>query len=60
MGRLTFTTKAKDELKLISIYTHRKCGKDQRKIYIRQFDDTFHMLSENLKAGTECGYIKTD
>jgi toxin ParE1/3/4 len=60
MGKFTLTTKAKVDLKSIAIYTQRKWGKEQRKIYMRQFDDTFHMLSENPKAGTECGYVKTD
>lgn len=60
MGTFTLTTKAKADLKSIAIYTQRKWGKDQRRIYIRQFDDTFHMLSENPKAGNECDYIKND
>tara|TARA_R110002167_G_scaffold61789_2_gene174585 strand:- start:2668 stop:2970 length:303 start_codon:yes stop_codon:yes gene_type:complete len=60
MASFTLTTKAKADLKSIAIYTQRKWGKEQRKIYIRQFDDTFHMLSENPKAGTECDYIKSD
>ncbi|MCP5206299.1 MAG: type II toxin-antitoxin system RelE/ParE family toxin [Hahellaceae bacterium] len=58
MGTFTLTTKAKADLKSIAIYTQRKWGKQQRNIYIRQFDDTFHMLSENPKNGTECDYIK--
>jgi toxin ParE1/3/4 len=60
MCTFTLTTKAKADLKSIAIYTQRKWGKEQRKIYVRQFDDTFHMLSENPKAGTECDYIKND
>lgn len=59
MGTFTLTTKARADLKSIAIYTQGKWGKEQRKIYVRQFDDTFHMLSENPKAGTECDYIKT-
>ncbi|MFT6908799.1 MAG: toxin ParE1/3/4 [Oleiphilaceae bacterium] len=60
MGTFTLTTKAKADLKSIAIYTQRKWGKEQRKIYVRQFDDTFNILSENPKTGTECDYIKTD
>ena len=60
MGTFSLTTKAKADLKSIAIYTQRKWGKEQRKIYLRQFDDTFHLLSENPKAGTDCDYIKTD
>lgn len=58
MSTFTLTTKARADLKWIAIYTQRKWGKEQRKIYIKQFDDTFHMLSENPKAGTECDFIK--
>ncbi|UZE97319.1 type II toxin-antitoxin system RelE/ParE family toxin [Alkalimarinus alittae] len=59
MGTFTLTTKARADLKSIAIYTQRKWGKEQRKIYIRQFDDTFHMLSKTPRVGTECDYIKT-
>jgi toxin ParE1/3/4 len=58
VGTFTLTAKAKADLKSIAIYTQRKWGKEQRKIYVRQFDDTFHMLSENPKAGTQCDYIR--
>ena len=60
MATFTLTVKAKADLKSIAICTQRKWGQEQRTIYIRQFDDTFHMLSENPKAGTECDYIKND
>lgn len=59
MGAFTLTTKAKADLKSIAVYTQRKWGKEQRKIYIRLFDDTFHMLSENPEAGNKCEFIKS-
>tara|TARA_R110001592_G_scaffold325130_1_gene604941 strand:+ start:952 stop:1254 length:303 start_codon:yes stop_codon:yes gene_type:complete len=59
MGTFTLTTKAKADLKSIAKYTQRKWGKQQRKIYIRQFDDTFHLLAENPEAGIKCDFIKT-
>ncbi len=58
MGKFTLTRKAKDDLKSIAAYTQRKWGKEQRKIYIKQFDSVFHMLVENPSLGNECDYIK--
>src|SRR5690554_532484 len=60
MSTFTLTTKAKADLKSVAIYTQRKWGKEQRIIYIRQFDDTFQMLSQNQEAGIECGFIKPE
>ena len=58
MGTFTLTTKAKADLKSIAKYTQRKWGKQQREIYVRQFDDTFHLLAENPDAGNKCDFIK--
>ena len=58
MGKFTLTTKAKADLKSIAIYTQKKWGKEQRKIYARQFDDAFHMLSDTPAAGNMCDFIK--
>jgi len=58
MGAFTLTTKAKADLKSIAIYTQRKWGKEQRKIYVRQFDETFHILSDTPSAGNMCDFIK--
>lgn len=44
MGVFTLTEKAKADLKSIAAYTQRKWGKEQRRSYALQFDDTFHML----------------
>jgi toxin ParE1/3/4 len=60
MSTFALTNKAKADLKSIAVYTQRKWGKEQRRIYIKQFDDTFHMLSQNPKTGTECEYIQSD
>ena len=56
--KFTLTGKAKDDLKSIASYTQRKWGKEQRGIYLKQFDLAFHMLAENTEAGTACDYIK--
>ena len=58
MRIFTLTKKAKADLKSIAVYTQKKWGKDQRKTYLRQFDDTFHMLSETPELGSNCDFIK--
>ena len=58
MSTFTLTRKAKADFKSIATYTQRKWGKEQRKIYARQFDDVFHMLSETPAAGNKCDFIK--
>jgi toxin ParE1/3/4 len=58
MRAFTLTNKAKADLKSIAVYTQRKWGKEQRNIYLRQFDDTFHMLSETPVVGSKCDFIR--
>lgn len=58
MRAFNLTRKAKADLKSIATYTQRKWGKEQRKIYARQFDDVFHMLSETPAAGKKCDFIR--
>ena len=57
MRTFTLTNKAKADLKSIAVYTQRKWGKEQRKTYVRQFDDAFHMLSETPELGNKCDFI---
>ncbi|KAF3982126.1 MAG: type II toxin-antitoxin system RelE/ParE family toxin [Methylococcales symbiont of Hymedesmia sp. n. MRB-2018] len=58
MRTFTLTNKAKADLKSIAAYTQRQWGKDQRKTYIRQFDDSFYMLSKTPELGNKCDFIK--
>ena len=58
MRTFQLTVQAKLDLKSISAYTQRKWGKEQRRIYIRQFDDAFHLLAETPEIGNTCDYIK--
>ncbi len=58
MRLFSLTRKARADLKSIAAYTQRKWGKEQRRIYTRQFDDTFKMLSETPSAGNKCDFIK--
>lgn len=56
--QFTLTGKAKADLKSIARYTQQKWGKEQRGIYLKQYDMAFHMLAENSEAGAACDYIK--
>lgn len=58
MGAFSLTEAAKADLKTIAAYTQRRWGKEQRRIYAKQFDDAFHMLANTLEAGIACDVIK--
>ncbi len=58
IGSFTLTRKAKEDLKSIAAYTQRKWGREQRRIYAKQFDDVFHMLADNPDVDNSCDYIK--
>jgi len=58
MGAFFLTSKAKSDLKSIAAYTQRRWGKQQRRIYAKHFDKTFHMLAETPNAGTTCDFVK--
>jgi toxin ParE1/3/4 len=58
MSAFTLTNKAKADLKSTAAYTQRKWGKEQRKLYLRQIDDAFHILSETPDVGSQCDFIK--
>lgn len=58
MTQFELTRKAKSDLVDIAKYTEKEWGKAQRNLYIKQLDDSFHLLAKNLKAGRDCSYIK--
>ena len=58
MGTFTLTNKAKSDLKSIATYTQRKWGREQRGIYLKQFDDAFHLLANSPEVGAKCDFIK--
>lgn len=58
MGTFQLTNQAKSDLKAIAAYTQRKWGEEQRNIYLRQFDDTFHLIADAPEKGKTCDYIK--
>ena len=58
MSTFKLTRRAKADLKSIAKFTEKRWGREQRYIYIKQFDDTFHVLSDTLGIGSNCNYIK--
>jgi toxin ParE1/3/4 len=46
------------DLRAIAIFTEQRWGKQQRNLYIKQFDDAFHLLAKTPMAGKICDYIK--
>jgi toxin ParE1/3/4 len=52
------TEKAKADLRAVAIFTEERWGKEQRNLYIKQFDDGFHLLAKTPLAGKACDHIK--
>ncbi len=51
---------AKDDLRMIAHFTEKRWGKIQRNLYIKQLDETFRLLGNNIEAGVSCDYIRND
>jgi len=51
------THKAKADLRAIAIFTEEQWGVKQRNLYIKQFDDTFHLLAASPALGKSCDDI---
>jgi toxin ParE1/3/4 len=49
---------AKNDLRSIAIFTEKRWGKIQRNLYIKQLDDTFHLLGETPELGVQCSHIR--
>ncbi len=58
MGSYSLTEAARADLKSVAIYTQRRWGKEQRRIYSKQFDGAFLLLAKNPDAGLSCDHIK--
>jgi len=58
MKAFELTKKAKDDLRTIARFTEKRWGRDQRFLYIKQFDDAFHLLAESPSLGKQCDFIK--
>lgn len=57
MRPFTLTRLAKADLRAIAVYTEEQWGVEQRNLYIRQFDDTFHLLAATPALGKACNDI---
>lgn len=58
MKPFVLTRKAKADLYAIAIFTEEHWGKEQRNLYIKQFDDAFQLLASSPLAGKDCDCIK--
>ena len=58
MKAFELTKEAKNDLKKIARFTEERWGRDQRFLYIKQFDDVFHLLAKSPTTGKQCDYIK--
>ncbi|MEE2000784.1 type II toxin-antitoxin system RelE/ParE family toxin [Alkalimonas sp. MEB108] len=57
MKPFVLTAAAKTDLRDVALFTQRRWGKDQRNIYLKQFDDSFWLLAENPDIGKSCDEI---
>ncbi|GHX42000.1 Plasmid stabilization element ParE, putative [Vibrio cholerae] len=58
MRPFQLTNKAKSDLRDIALFTSRRWGREQRNIYLKQFDDSFWLLAENPDIGKACDELK--
>ncbi|MES9964224.1 MAG: type II toxin-antitoxin system RelE/ParE family toxin [Candidatus Sedimenticola sp. 20ELBAFRAG] len=58
MATFKIKAKAREDLKAIAIFTHKRWGRDQRNNYLMQFDDSFNQLAENPHLGRRCDNIR--
>jgi toxin ParE1/3/4 len=57
MKEFTLSQYALDDLKSIARYTEGQWGQVQRNVYLKQFDDTFHMFADRPSLGMACDFI---
>ncbi len=60
MKPFVLTNKAKADLKAVAAFTEKRWGRKQRNDYIKQFDNTFHLLAKTPSMGKACDCIKSD
>ena len=58
MNAFELTREAKEDLRKIARFTEKRWGRDQRFLYIKQFDDVFNLLAKTPSVGKKCEYIK--
>ena len=57
MKPFALTRSAVADLRSIAIFTEGRWGREQRNLYLKQFDDAFHMLADSPAVGTACDDI---
>jgi len=60
MRAFVLTNRAEYDLKEIGRYTQKTWGRDQRDIYLRMLDLSFHQLAANPLIGADCSEIRSD
>lgn len=58
MKPFVLTNQAKADLRAIALFTEQSWGKEQRNLYVKQFDDAFHLLATSPLAGKDCSYLR--
>ena len=58
MKSFVLTNSAKADLRNIAFYTQQKWGREPRNIYVKQFDEAFHMLADTPFVGKACETIR--
>jgi toxin ParE1/3/4 len=58
MSSFSLTRCARVDLMSIARFTEKSWGREQRLAYIKQFDETLHLLSNTPVIGNNCNYIK--
>lgn len=58
MTLFTLSLAAKMDLRDIALFTQRRWGKEQRDVYLNQFDDSFWLLAETPDIGKSCDEIR--
>ncbi|MCJ7603812.1 MAG: type II toxin-antitoxin system RelE/ParE family toxin [Desulfobulbaceae bacterium] len=58
MRTFVLTNRAKYDLQEIGRYTQKTWGRDQRNIYLRMLDLSFHQLAANPLIGNDCSEIR--
>lgn len=57
MKPFTLTRSALADLRSIAMFTEGRWGREQRNVYLKQFDDAFHMLADAPALGVPCDEI---
>lgn len=58
MKPFNLTVAAKADLRDIALFTQHRWGKEQRNVYLKQFDDSFWLLAEKPDIGKSCDEIR--